>query len=1370
MRTGRGARDASLQDGPSAAEQEESGDVRSTLQDEHVQEDENHLRHQYHNGGHNSGIDEGDSFEDDENRVEDRIAAWGDEEGIDGVEQVRRGRLVVDLLRCASEPTGFDEGAFILEKLRQIPEAAPFAQILVSQISSIQAFKELTEVDLIRLGVDSRLARSMIAIAKQKWHRGESLDLSMEDITSLPPGPLHLFADVNLSTCILEELPDDLTVNGKLNLSFSSKLKVLPSNLHVEGDLLVERCIRLREIQENIFVGGSLVLKRCEALERLPIRMELLKDLVLASCRSLTTLPDDLHIHGHLNLKRCEKFKILPNRLQVDGRLTLRYSGVRALPEDITLNGDLDIADCDGFHLCEGFELGGSLLLDEWTFGDSFPRSLHIKGSLDLEIMSLANLPPVRVDGTLRIGSSLRTIESPLYVGKHLAMISCSAEIPQGTIVEGRVDFIRCHGRRELRGVHVGSALVLQSCSRIKLIDDIELDGTLRIEDCNSLKRIGSNVSVKGGVVIRNCHRLNTLPENWQIYSLDIVSASLTALPSGLQVKEFFRVSECPIDHLPDDLDVGGSVEILCDVVELPPSLSKVNGDLVIQSKNILELPSPLRVASSLRVSYCEKLRHLDGDLRVGFDVSANSCPALHTLLPDSFHALGSVSATSCFALTKIGQNVQIEGNLSLEDAVQLQELDNIYIGQSLFMSNCSQLQRVGDNVSTGLDMILRNCISLTRVPRKVKTAGVFSLNGCTSMETLDCELDIGWDIDLRGTSITQLPKKGHVRGDFFAEYLKIEELPAKLIVDGHIGLRGCTLLTRILMPWNTVYSIDLSSTKMIRLPDNLHIKGDLLLCKNDMETLPAGLRVEGQLNVSGCWRLRSLPDDLYVGASIFANNCTLLSTLPKVVRVQGDFGLANAVALTELPDELEVSGRLDCNGCSSLWSAGQELTVYGSCTFAMCVSLSALPEDMYVGGDLDCFGCASIESLPPELYIGGALVLAECIGISTLPSSLLNWGPMAGGGRHVIDVTGTSIFEEHLDELRAQASTSVNLVVTRPNASPERNFTNLLKAVEFWYAAAMGAGSSPEDQNQIQEDGLKLGDMVNEVVPKINLRDILLFLSKLTVAKEYKREDLRQSLAKRVVDVLHLLADEEDAREELLTRMGDSVDACGDKPIQALNQMAVIVRTVHARGRREALRELAVGIARLEVVQRHAQMKVDSFHRPVDEVVIFLRFEVALAPELDLPVPAVDQLFPNFVLVTDDELNAAKEEALQITGQGEAFEAWLSHWSEWQRQLRLEAAKELSFERLKRNSRRFSLSWMDLFGNRMDDPIRIGKNSTIWSMQDLLRHWVRTGMDLNNTPRTIEEIRHMSRCKSLPRKASQIPELLTVQELDAET
>lgn len=71
---------------------------------------------------------------------------------------------------------------------------------------------------------------------------------------------------------------------------------------------------------------------------------------------------------------------------------------------------------------------------------------------------------------------------------------------------------------------------------------------------------------------------------------------------------------------------------------------------------------------------------------------------------------------------------------------------------------------------------------------------------------------------------------------------------------------------------------------------------------------------------------------------------------------------------------------------------------------------------------------------------------------------------------------------------------------------------------------------------------------------------------------------------------------------------MDGATDACGDKPVWALNQMQVAVEVARARGDRTALRALGLRIQRLGVVHEHVERKMASL-AVVDDVCVYLRF-----------------------------------------------------------------------------------------------------------------------------------------------------------------
>lgn len=315
---------------------------------------------------------------------------------------------------------------------------------------------------------------------------------------------------------------------------------------------------------------------------------------------------------------------------------------------------------------------------------------------------------------------------------------------------------------------------------------------------------------------------------------------------------------------------------------------------------------------------------------------------------------------------------------------------------------------------------------------------------------------------------------------------------------------------------------------------------------------------------------------------------------------------------------------------------------------------------------------------------------------------------------------------------------------------SMSATFSSLSEAVQFWTDTA-NEGLEENDEKRIEPV------KVDSFISPDNLRGVLVFLSKLRISQEFQNTSMQSGLARRVMEALETLATDEYAREEIITRMVDSVDTCGDKPIWALNQISLVSRVAHARGDKEKLREVGRGVMNLDIVHQHARRVIQKFVKTqggVDDVCVYLRFEIDLRKDLDLPVSAEDMIYSAYVNVDPADLDAARQEALGVDDEG--FEAWLQTWPEWVREERREFVEEtkwsdLEKEEMSRNSLRDSLT--NLFGDPVEDPIRLldpdhpGKRP-VWSMSDLLRHWEATGMDLHGVHRSTDEMRsNLRRC-----------------------
>ena len=108
--------------------------------------------------------------------------------------------------------------------------------------------------------------------------------------------------------------------------------------------------------------------------------------------------------------------------------------------------------------------------------------------------------------------------------------------------------------------------------------------------------------------------------------------------------------------------------------------------------------------------------------------------------------------------------------------------------------------------------------------------------------------LSVGGSLDLRGTSITELPDGLSVGGSLYLRGTSITELPDGLSVGGGLDLRG---------------------TSITELPDGLSVGGSLYLRGTSITELPDGLSVGDSLDLEGS-SITELPDGLSVGGGLY--------------------------------------------------------------------------------------------------------------------------------------------------------------------------------------------------------------------------------------------------------------------------------------------------------------------------------------------------------------------------------------------------------------------------------------------------------------------------------------------------------------------
>ena len=93
----------------------------------------------------------------------------------------------------------------------------------------------------------------------QKWFYSIKKIELVKELENHPDGIQYKHkGDLNLKNSNITKLPNDLYVDGRLNLRYCDQLTKLPDKLYVGGWLDIRGCNQLTELPNNLYVGGNL--------------------------------------------------------------------------------------------------------------------------------------------------------------------------------------------------------------------------------------------------------------------------------------------------------------------------------------------------------------------------------------------------------------------------------------------------------------------------------------------------------------------------------------------------------------------------------------------------------------------------------------------------------------------------------------------------------------------------------------------------------------------------------------------------------------------------------------------------------------------------------------------------------------------------------------------------------------------------------------------------------------------------------------------------------------------------------------------------------------------------------------------------------
>lgn len=137
---------------------------------------------------------------------------------------------------------------------------------------------------------------------------------------------------------------------------------------------------------------------------------------------------------------------------------------------------------------------------------------------------------------------------------------------------------------------------------------------------------------------------------------------------------------------------------------------------------------------------------------------------------------------------------------------------------------------------------------------------------------------------------------------------------------------------------------------------------------KNREQTIifQKNMEVNSPFSLINCNKLVYVPPDINFNSSVSFAGCSALTTI-RAKKYGGDLNLTWCRKLTSLPDNMEVAGNLDLEECTSLTRLPKKLKVEGYLCLCDCTKLKALPDDIQVGKGIYIRG-SKITEIPVRL------------------------------------------------------------------------------------------------------------------------------------------------------------------------------------------------------------------------------------------------------------------------------------------------------------------------------------------------------------------------------------------------------------------
>lgn len=518
-----------------------------------------------------------------------------------------------------------------------------------------------------------------------------------------------------------------------------------------------------------------------------------------------------------------------------------------------------------------------------------------------------------------------------------------------------------------------------------------------------------------------------------------------------------------------------------------------------------------------------------------------------------------------------------------------------------------------------------------------------------------------------------------------------------------------------------------------------IKVMGDVLIENNDELTqLPENLIVEGTLTIETCSKLTEIAIGLKA-QKLSINYCENLTNFAKNVTVDSleinfcesfnEFNnilinkkiiICNCSYISNLPnfnEQLEVGIYL----CDNI-TLPETLNNLEKLTLFKCGSITHVPENMNIRDNLSLDCLENLVKLPDNLKVAGNISICRCRNLRSLPSSwLANLPaslPVITEGEHTIKFEDTGVTLDEINRYNTSTPENVHFYI-QENIRVVFKTENLNDLISFWKDISA------------TEDSIEITDLTNE-----EIQDLHTFLQKLTKTASYININTRKHLANQVINVLKLIANNVEIKEQALAIIHNTISACADRISVGLADLDLLPLVFEAENQSQTdksgtlLLQIAKNKLYINEIKLYAITQAAKIRAEEEEIEFILAYLIKLSDYFSLPITVKEMNHAGIPNINDDDVAIACE-IINTKVTDEYFNNWLINWEPWQKHKRrwsLKAYADLTSKTINENNisidERCIIS-MDKLED-ITDPVYY--NNQLYSYESLAKWFIEKG------------------------------------------